>query len=308
MADISFGVTCPEELEFTDLAVYARRVEELGFDSLWATENLSSNAPSKECFAVLAYLATHTTRVLLGTAVVVLPLRNPVLVARTFTSLDILSRGRVILGVGVGGNERTLNVHGGTSGGRGRRCDEQMEILTRVWTESSVNYEGEFYSFQDFTLLPRPVQQPHPPIWIGGRADPVLRRTARWADGFMAFIISPEAISPMFERLNSYTQGYGRDPSSVTKALHMYFYMADTAAEADRAASQALTRRYHRESRPAFEESVLFGTPEDCRKRLQEFVDAGVTHFVIDPTCHPDQMLAQLEVVSKEVLPHFRGD
>ena len=119
MANINFGATVPEEIEVEDLGGYARKVEALGFDSLWTTENLNSGAPSLECFTGLAYMAANTSRVLLGTAVVVLPLRNPVLVAQTFTSLDILSQGRVILGVGIGGNEGNLNVYGGSLQARG---------------------------------------------------------------------------------------------------------------------------------------------------------------------------------------------
>ena len=308
MANIYFGATSPEEIEVKDLGAYARKVEDLGFDSLWTTENLNSDAPSLECFAGLAYMAAHTSRVLLGTAVVVLPLRNPVLVAQTFTSLDVLSKGRVILGVGVGGNERNLNVYGGTMQLRGKRCDEQMEILKRVWTETSVTYEGDFYRFEEFTLMPRPVQDPHPPMWIGGCADSVLRRTGRWADGFMGFITTSDALRDIFDRVDSYTEGYGRDPSSVTKALHMYMCLADSPSEASKTASEVLSKRYHGSVSKTDDGSVLFGTPEDCKKRLQEFADVGVTHFVLNPTCHPDQMVAQLEVVSKEVLPHFRSD
>ena len=308
MANISFGATCTEESNFKELGGFARRVEELGFDSLWTIDINYSDAPTLECFSALAFMAAHTTRVLLGTSVMVLPLRNPLLVARTVTTLDIVSGGRAILGVGVGaGRERNFEAFGGSIHDRGRQCDEELEILRRVWTESSVSYEGRFYNFEEFTLLPRPIQKPHPPIWIGGQAELVLRRVGRWADGFIPVFLTPETAAPIFDRVNEYAQEYGREPSSVTKALHIYACLADTPEEGARITSEVLSKRYHRDASRSADRSVLFGTPDECRKLIEEFIEVGVTHFVIDPTCYPDQILTQLEVVSREILPYFRS-
>ena len=108
MAEIKFGVTYSERPDFTDLPAYARRVEDLGFDSIWVTENISSGAQSLECFTALSFMAAHTSKLMLGPSVMLLPLRNPILVAQTVASLDILSGGRVVLGVGVGNDTPDL--------------------------------------------------------------------------------------------------------------------------------------------------------------------------------------------------------
>ena len=307
MARIQIGTVAPEELEYSELGEFARKVEELGFDSIWTTENLSSGAPSLEPLTALAFMAAHTSRVRLGTAILVLPPRNPLLLAQTVTSLDRVSSGRVILGLGAGGdNERSLGAFGGSVRERGGRSEEGLEILKRIWTESSVSFEGRYYSFQDYTLLPRPVQQPHPPVWLGGRVDAVLRRAARWADGFIPVFVTPQTAAPLFDRVDGYAQEYGRSPGSITRAVHLYISLAGNPEEAARVHSEVISGRYNHPTSRSPDLASLFGTPDQCRELIQEFVDVGVTHFVIDPTCHADQILGQLEVVSEEILPHFR--
>ena len=307
MARIQIGVAAPEELDYGKLGDFARKVEELGFDSLWTTENLSNNAPCLEPLTALAFMAAHTSRVLLGTDVLLLPLRNPLLIAQTVTFLDRVSGGRVILGLGAGGDdERKMVAFGGSLRERGGRSEEGVEILKRIWTESSVSFQGRYNSIQDYTLLPRPVQQPHPPVWLGGRADAVLRRTARWADGFISVFVTPQTAAPLFDRIDEYAQEYGRGPGSITRAVHLYISLADNPEEAARIHSEVISGRYGHPTSRSPDRASLFGTPEQCRELIQEFADIGVTHFVIDPTCHPDQILAQLEVFSEEILPHFR--
>ncbi|MFQ5875080.1 MAG: TIGR03619 family F420-dependent LLM class oxidoreductase, partial [Dehalococcoidia bacterium] len=185
MPDVRYGVTYSERDDFSDLVDYAQKVEELGFDSLWVTENITSNAPALECFTALSFMAAHTSRLIIGTSVLLLPLRNPILVAQTVNSLDVLSGGRVVLGVGVGDVNSDHEAYGGKIKERGGRCDEALEVIKKLWTESSVDYYGKFYQLNDYSLLPRPKQQPHPPIWVGGHAEAVLRRAARWADAYI---------------------------------------------------------------------------------------------------------------------------
>ena len=276
--------------------------------SLWTTDNLSSGAPSLEQITALAFMAAHTSRVRLGTAVLVLPVRNPLLLAQTVTSLDHVSGGRVILGLGAGGgNERIMGAFGGSVRERGGRSEEGVEILKRAWTESSVSFEGRCYSLKDYTLLPRPVQQPHPPIWVGGLADAVLRRAARWADGFIPVGVTPQTAAPVFDRVDEYAHEYGRAPGSITRAIHLYITLADTPEEAAGLHSEVISGRYNHSTSRSPDRASLFGTPEQCRQLIQEFTDVGVTHFVLDPTCQPDQIVTQLEMMSQEILPHFRA-
>ena len=310
MADVRFGVTYSERKDFTDLVDYARRVEELGYDSLWVTENITTNSPALECFTALSFMAAHTSRLIIGTSVILLPLRNPVLVAQTVNSLDILSGGRVVLGIGVGdpssGEDGDFQAYGGSPQERGGRCDESLEVLKRVWTEPSVSFSGKYYQLRDYTLLPRPQQQPHPPIWVGGHADAVLRRAGRWADGYNPVGVTPEHCARLFEKVGSYARGYGRDPSSITKTLHIYLCLADSPEESARISTEVLTARYQSATSPDADGPFLFGTPERCREIIQSFTDIGVSHFVFNMTCYPEEALSQAEVFAQEVLPHWR--
>ena len=155
MAGIKFGVTYSERSDFTDLPAYARRVEELGFDSIWVTENISSGASSLECFTALSFIAANTSKLVLGPSVMLLPLRNPVLVAQTVVSLDILSGGRVVLGVGIGNDTPEHAAFGGNARHRASRSDEALEIIKRLWTEDSVTFHGKHYHMDDYQLVPR---------------------------------------------------------------------------------------------------------------------------------------------------------
>ena len=167
MADIKFGVTYSERADFTDLPAYAQKVEELGLDSIWVTENIGSGAPALECFTALSFMAAHTSKLMVGTSVMLLPLRNPVMVAQTVASLDILSGGRAVLGVGVGNESPDFAAYGGNVRERASRSDEALEIIKRLWTENSVTFHGKHFDLDDYQLLPKPVQKPHPPIHVG---------------------------------------------------------------------------------------------------------------------------------------------
>ena len=167
-----------------------------------------------------------------------------------------------------------------------------------------MDHRGAYYEVRDYTLLPRPLQRPHPPIWIGGRAEAVLHRTGRWADAYIPVHITPQEYASLYRKVESYARECGRDPASITRALHIHLCLADTPAEAQRITSEVLTKRYQRPTSPPLDGTFLFGPPDECRRIIQGFVDVGVTHFVLNMTCHATQALSQLEVVSQEILPH----
>ncbi len=312
MDKVRFGVTYSEREDFSDLVEYATMVEELGFDSLWITENIASDADALEVFTALSFMAAHTKQLTIGTSVLLLPLRNPVLVAQTVTSLDLLSEGRFVLGVGVGGpggvgsDELDFEAYGVNVHERGARCDESLEVLKKIWTESSVSHKGRYYQLADYTLLPRPHQKPHPPIWVGGHAEGALRRAARWGDAYVPAPGTPEVVTQLYEKVESYAQEYGRAPSDIERSLHLYLCLSDDPAEAARISGEVLTKNYQEPISFSPDDRYLFGPPDRCRKVLQEYVDVGVTHFVFNTTGYPKEVVSQLEVVAREVLAPFR--
>ena len=306
MTDVKFGVTYSERPDFTDLPAYARRVEDLGFDSIWVTENISSGAPALECFTALSFMAAHTTKLMLGPSVMLLPLRNPILVAQTVASLDILSGGRIVLGVGVGNDTPDLAAHGGNARERATRSDESLEIIKRLWTEDSVTFHGKHFDLDGYQLVPKPVQKPHPRIHVGGGAASVVRRAGRFADSLIPVSKTPAEAKAMFESAEQTARDSGRDASTMTRVMHLFLCFADNSEEAANIASGVFTRRYNSETNVPPDAPHLLGTPDHIKETLRSFIDVGVTEFVMNIVCPPEQGLSQAERFAKEVMVGFR--
>jgi alkanesulfonate monooxygenase len=316
----------PPSLE--TLCAYAERAEALGLDSLWVIDHLFRAAPSYrvtwlEPLTVLTAVAARTRRVTLGTAILVLPLRDPVILAKQVASLDVLTGGRVVLGVGTGWNEQEFAACGIPYAERGRRAEEMVELLKRLWTEERVTFEGRHYRVRDIRIEPRPVQQPHPPIWIGGgvwapqhaahltdipgyRPDAVLRRVGRLGDGhfpsYRAIVQGDMTyVRRAFERVQAYAREAGRDPHALTLATQEYLYIADRDdLDRARAAVARFTPLSFEEARRLY----LLGTPDEVVSLIRARLDAGVQHLALCPIV-PDP--AQLEMLAREVLPRLRA-
>ena len=306
MADIKFGVTYSERTHFTDLPAYAQRVEELGLDSIWVTENIGSRAPALECFTALSFMAAHTSKLMVGTSVMLLPLRNPVMVAQTVASLDILSGGRAVLGVGVGNEGPDLKAYGGNVRHRASWSDEALEVIKRLWTEDSVTFHGKHFNLDDYQLLPKPVQKPHPRIHVGGGAASVVRRAGRFADSLIPVSKTPEESKAMFEQAEEHARESGRDDSAMTRVMHLFLCFSGSAAESAEIASGVFTWRYGSSTTVPADAPHLLGTPEQMREIVQAFVDVGVTEFVLNMVCPPEEGIAQVERFAKEVMVGFR--
>ena len=173
------------------LYAYAERAEQLGFESLWAWDHIILGVepafPVLESIGILTALAARTTRIKLGTGVMVLPLRNPVVVAKQLGTLDQISKGRLVLGVASGWYAREFDAVGVPFKQRGKLMDRNLDLLIRLWTEDHVRLQVDEFNLRSARLLPRPYQQPRPPILIGGYAEAVLRRTARVSDGWLTY-------------------------------------------------------------------------------------------------------------------------
>jgi len=180
-----------------------------------------------EPLTTLSFLAAHTTTVRLGTAMVLLPQRNPVYTAKEVATLDWLSNGRVDLGIGVGWLEEEFNAVNVPWPQRGRRTDEYLEVLTTLWTDETSAYEGEFYSLNPCSMYPKPVQQPHPPIHIGGESDAALARTARAAQGWHTFNRSPDELAGPLGTLDRLLADQGRGRQDVRITVCPYFQPLD---------------------------------------------------------------------------------
>jgi probable F420-dependent oxidoreductase len=283
-------------------------VEELGFDSLWVSEHMLFYVPTFDAVTVLAAFAARTQRILLGSAVLLLPLRHPTVVAKEVASLDIISNGRIILGIGVGGEfAREFLACGVPVAERGRRTDEAIEVMRRLWSESRVNHEGRFFRLEDASMEPKPIQKPGPPIWVAGRSEAAIKRAARVGDGYMPYLFSPERYRDSLEKLAAFAREQGRDPAAIEPALYQFISVADTYEEARQRANQDLSVRYNQPFDRIVDHSCVLGPPDRCSERLLQYVEAGVRHFILVPIPSSRGLAADLETYAREVVPRVRA-
>ena len=269
MADLQFGVS----IRATDID-HVTAIEALGFDSVWTGEHMLFHGPVSDGLITLAAFAGRTSRLKIGSAINLLPLRPPVVVAKAVSTLDIVSQGRFIFGVGVGGEfPQEFEACGVPHRERGRRANEAIEICRRLWTEDHVTYAGKIFQLHDVTMLPKPVQPGGPPIIVSGRSEAAIRRAALLGDGYMPYLFTA---------------------------------VRETHEEAHRVAVEHLSRRYNQPFENLVERYCALGTPEECVERLQRFVDAGARHFILSPLCDNAALGQHLEAYAREILPQFR--
>ena len=276
-----FGLNMvPVRLE--ELTEAARRAEQLGFESLWVGEHVLTPveldqaypgrgtggkppfAPDSrftEPFATLAHLAAVTTHVRLGTGILILPLHAPMTIARSIATVDVLSGGRLSLGVGVGWMREEFDAVGKDFSTRGRRMDETIAVLDTLFDQSRPKFDGEFYTLPEMGFEPKPVQQPRPPILIGGSSDAALRRAARIGDGWYGGSQSPAEVVDVAARLQSYREEYGRShlPFEITVISGWgKGYDAESAAAYEEAGVHRIVVTPWRRSREALDAIEVF--------------------------------------------------
>jgi probable F420-dependent oxidoreductase len=284
-----------------------RRIERLGFDAIWSGDHIMTRHPRLDTMTLLATYAAITERINIGTAVYLMPLRHPVTTAKQVSSLDLLSRGRFIFGVGVGGEiPQEFDAVNVPVQERGRRTDEGLEILMRVLCEEHVTYEGAYYQLRDVTLLPQPAQQPHPPLWIGGRSDAALRRTARFANGWLGYLVSGQRLRQAMQTLHELAPTYGRDPEDIQGGMLLFTAIAKDYETAKQMAITHLSRRYNQPFDHLVERYCALGTPEQCLEKIATFTEAGMTNLAFSFTCPAEQMTDHIEQCAADILPHLR--
>jgi probable F420-dependent oxidoreductase len=310
MSRIRFGVTLgrlPPEI----LRGLAPRAEALGYDSIWTGDHIAFHTGTLESLTLLTYIAALTTRVRIGPCVYLLALRHPTVAAKTVATLDVLSGGRVVFGVGVGGEfPKEFEACGIPHGERGRRVDEGIAVCRTLWRDSPATFNGRFVRFKDVALEPRPVQPGGPPVWVGGRSDHALRRAARVGDGWVSYVVTPERYRASLERITTMARDAGRvlEPGRTFEPAHLAFTCLDDDWERARAMAAAhLTRRYNQPFDELVKRYCVLGPPARCVETLQHFVDAGVRTFVIGFTVGADRVGEQIERFAAEVMPRVQA-
>jgi probable F420-dependent oxidoreductase len=286
----------PDPIEMADVRRVAERAEALGFSDLWVTENTLDHAFSFDPALILTYAAAVTRRIRLGVAVVVLPLHHPSHVAHRFATLDYVSGGRAILGVGLG-REFHYAEFQVPLGHRVRRFREAIDIIRALWTQSKVDYEGSIYRLEGAGMVIKPLQKPHPPIWLGGDHPNAVRRAAKIGDGWMsAGAASAAAFGKSVQILRAELDTLGRDPATFPISKRI-FLSVDESAAAARAELDRWYRAVYRRPGGADDQDV-FGTPAQVREKLEALVAAGANHLLLNPVArYREQIEALNEVV-----------
>jgi probable F420-dependent oxidoreductase len=299
MAELKVGTTVAAEM-----LRHAPELEQMGYDSLWVSEHILFYGPTLEAVPQLGALAALTQRATLGTAIFLLPLRHPTVVAKSFGTLDIISQGRITLGIGVGGEyPKEFEACGVPVKQRGARTDEAMTVIKRLWREDHVSHQGRFVQFEDVSMQPKPVQPGGPPIVVAGRSDAAQRRAARLGDGYMPYLYTPERYRSAAEAIRGAASEAGRDLDGFQWVLYQFTALADTHEEAHRRAVARLSRQYNQDFENLVERYCVLGTAEECAQRLAQFVEAGVRHVILVPICPEDELMAHLEAYQREILP-----
>ncbi|HIM62964.1 MAG: LLM class F420-dependent oxidoreductase [Chloroflexi bacterium] len=315
---MKYGFTLPGRGQLATperLGIIARKGEVFGFDTLLTGDhilvpkNISSVYPyteggefpgsgsgeSMEQITLLSYIAGQTSKIRLVTSVLIVPHRNPLIAAKSLATLDVLSGGRLVVGVGVGWMREEFEALGlPPFEERGAVTDEYIRAFKVLWTEDDPHFEGKYISFDDISFLPKPVQKPHPPIWVGGESRPALRRTAELADGWYPLgsnptfpMGTPEQLKAGLERLAGYARRFGRDPSTIETIYRTHqFELLKQAAGPDRL--------------------PFVGDADQIAGDIRQYQDMGVTSMIWDflrQTDDLDSMLGLMEDFSTQVWP-----
>lgn len=286
----------------------AELAEELGYDSLWAGEHLSFHNPILDLGVALSAFAAWTERIALGAGVVLLPLRHPSLVAKQAASIDYLSGGRLLLGVGVGGEgEKDFEAAGVEIRERGARADEAIAALRTLFGSTGASFHGRFYAFAGVSIEPTPTQPGGPPILVGGRSPAAQRRAGRLGDGWFPYLISPRRFEEGLAAVREHAGRAGRDPGAIQGAILLFARVEHDGESAREAARRHLSERYGMTFEPHHVERLcIVGTPDECVARLREYAGAGVEHVCLNPAVEDEGFLDQCRRLYADVVAPLR--
>jgi probable F420-dependent oxidoreductase len=283
----------------------ARKMEESGLDSIWVGDHIAFHIPVIESLSLLSFCAAVTERIELATGVLLLPLRNPTLTAKMTGTIDMLSNGRLILGVGVGGEfPPEFEAVGSPLADRGPRTNEAIEILRRHWQEGAAEFEGEHFQFGKVKIEPKPVRPGGPPIIVGGRKAVSMKRAGRLGDGYISHMCDVQTYASNLVQIGDHAKQAGRAGMPFQTAALLFTVLDDSYEAAHKRAAEMLGRIYNTDFTEASKRYCLLGKPEDCLEQMRKFAQAGCRHFVMSALSDPDEII---ERASTEMITELRS-
>jgi probable F420-dependent oxidoreductase len=281
---------------------YLTRAEELGFHSAWTQEQVLGSYPLLGPIETMTYAAACTERLRLGCAVFVSTLHSPAHLAKSLSTLDQLSHGRIEIGVGTGGKGRQFAAFGVDPERYVARFTEGLALMKALWTESRVTFDGEFWQLEDSAMEPKPFQKPFPPIWFGGAGRTALRRAVRLGNGFFGAGSSPTAkFADQVQIVREALAESGRPTEDFPIAKRVYIAVDENAGLARTRINAELERLYGRRSED-IEAAAIAGTPDDCVRELREVAEAGAELILFTPMF---EQAEQTERLAAAVIPRL---
>ena len=302
---LEFGVAIPQTflggpIDPAKIRTFLTRVETLGFASAWVVEQILGRIPSLEPVTLLTYAAAVTGRIRLGAAVLLTALRSPVHLAKSLSSLDHLSGGRLDVGVGLGGNPRIYPAFGLGPARRAARFAESIRVMKQLWTEPRVSFQGEFWRLDNASMEPKPLQRPHPPIWFGAHHPDALRRAIELGDAFMgAGSLGTAQFAEEVRLLRRMLEDAGRDPASFPVGKRVYIAVDRDRARAGKRLAEWFGAFY---GRPEMAEQVsVWGDTQACIDGLGDVVAAGARVLLLNPVFDDAEQLERLSEIARKL-------
>jgi len=292
-----------------ELADLVGLVDRCGYDSMWVGDHVAFTIAIFDPLMQLAQAAVLSRRLVFGTDVYLLPLRHPTPVAKQVSTLDHLTEGRFIFGVGVGGEfPKEYEACGVPLNERGARLSESLSVMRKLWSGEPVSHAGKFFNFEGVRMQPPPRQPGGPPIWCGGRADPALRRIGRMTDGWMSYVVTPDMYRQGLEKIATAAGEAGRTFDRGFGTAHLLFTrIDDTYEKALDAATISLSQRYAMDFRKAAQRYCALGTPQDVVETILKFQQAGMRHLILDFVGPYEERDQQIERFAAEAMPLLAG-
>jgi len=284
---------------------WVNQAEHSGVDSIWLTDRIVSTKLNLEPIVALSFIAAKTKKMLIGTSVLALPLRNPTILAKEIATLDYLSDGRVLPAIGLGTEQHSeYEACGVRREERAARADEMLFIMRKLWSGQEFDFKGDHFTLNKVAIQPKPVRPELPPIWIGGRSKAALRRVANLGDGWMASQVTPEEIALGKKLIEETARLIGRSVDTDHYGVILNFALAETSKAAKELAQPYLIPDKQRQDINTRDLNAI-GTVDEIVVLINRFIAAGATKFVMRPTCPPDKMFEQLSLLTERIIPNY---
>jgi len=298
----------PEMPDIKALVEYGVKMEEMGFDSIWVWDHILLGVepcfPVVEALTLLTAIAARTKKIKLSTGILVLPLRNPVVLAKQLASMDALSDGRLLMAMAAGWYKREFDAVGVNFHERGKIMDENLDVLKRFWTEHMVKGEWPHHKIPAGVMYPKPVQQPRPPILIGGYVDVVLKRAAVAGDGWLTYFYRPEDFAKSWAKVRNFAKEAGKDPDTLMNGAQLPIMIGPSRAAVEAPMMEWLQKEWDYAAwSDSTKDSAIMGTVDECVAQLKAHLAAGVQKLIFVPYKYE---MEQIRIIAEQIIPRLR--